>query len=146
MAKSWALPQWRGVSYNCLDTHLKGERYSDELMCWLLDIMMVMIFSPLLENGLGNIQATHALLPRHRQCLYTTRQPWFLQQSVFVPTHSGHHRVDVKKPELPQEKGHICGYLFLANNIFKQNRFTPRHTDRLIHAIWITFYFLFSLS
>lgn len=60
-----------------------------------------------------------------------------------MPTHSGQHRVSVKKPELLHEKEHICGHLFFANNIFKENIFIPRHTDRLIHAIWITFYFIF---
>lgn len=78
-----------------------------------------------------------------RQCLHTTRQPCFSQQNVFVPTHSGHHCVDVKKAKLFREKEHICGHPFLANDIFKQNRFTPRHTDRLIHAIWIIFYYFF---
>lgn len=98
------------------------------------------------RDGLGSMRATHTPLPILRQCLHIARRPCFSQQSIFMPTHSGHHRVNVKKPKLLSEKAHFCGHPFLANNIFKQNRFSPRHTDRLIHAIWITFYIFFSLS
>lgn len=56
------------------------------------------------RGGLGSTRATHEPLSRLRECLLTARQPCLSQQNVSVPTHSGHHRVDVKKPELLQEQ------------------------------------------
>lgn len=81
----------------------KGARYFGEHVLTLRCHDGRDIFTtPTPRGGLGSMQASHGPLPMavssHNQTAV------FFIAECFVPTHSGHHRVNVKKPKLLHEK------------------------------------------